>query len=190
MYEQWQAKFWEIVKEAESANALKKAAVNELLGEWTEVLTGVVVKTCESMGWKASARGHKLNLLPVRRSEYLGLDVMAFADEDKTWQFPTAVVELENSLNVDQIAYSLWKVLCVRAGLRMVFCYRSSPAERSPLISFLGKHVIKALGLSVRAQLQGEPLVIVGSHADSGTFPYGFFKWWRLESNTGRFRLI
>lgn len=29
-------------------------------------------------------------------------------------------------------------------------------------------------------------LVVVGSRSDAGTFPYGFFQAWRLNSNTGR----
>lgn len=190
MYEQWQEKFWETVKEQKIANALKEATLNECLGDWTEALTSAVVKTCESIGWKASAKGHKLSLLPVRRSEYLALDVMAFADGDKIWRFPTAVIELENSRDVDRIAYSLWKVLCVRAELRMVFCYRRSSEERSQLIRFLSEQVVQALDLPVRAQLEGETLVIVGSRNESETFPYGFFKWWSLDNNTGRFRLI
>jgi hypothetical protein len=190
MYEKWQAKFWEIVKEPDSANALKEAAINERLGDWTEILTAAVVRTCESVGWQASARGHKFNLLPVRRSEYLGLDVMAFTNGDKKWRFPTAIVELENSQDVNQIAYSLWKVLCVRAGLRMVFCYCRNPEDRSSLVSLLSQQVISALDLSVRAQLKGETLVVVGSRAASATFPYGFFKWWRLDKNTGELRVI
>lgn len=36
-------------------------------------------------------------------------------------------MELENSRDSERIAYSLWKVLCVRAELRIVFCYRSLP---------------------------------------------------------------
>jgi len=190
VYEHWQAKFWEIVKEPESAGALKKAATDGALGDWTGILTSVVVKTCESMGWKASARGHKSNLLPVRRSEYLSLDVMAFADGDKKWRFPTAVFELENSEDIDSIAYSLWKILCVRAELRAVFCYCSSPEDRASLVNRLSQQIVKALDLPVRAELKGETLVVVGSRAESATFPYGFFKWWRLDSNTGRFRII
>lgn len=190
MINKWQARFWEVVKEPESTNALKEAALNERLGDWTDALTHVVVKTCESLDWQASAKGHKLNLLPVRRSEYLGLDVMAFASGNERWQFPIAVAELENSQDMDHVAYSLWKILCVRADLRMLFCYRRNSGDRPHLVRFLGKEVINAMDLPVRTQLQGETLVIVGSRAHSGTFPYGFFKWWRLESNTGRFRLI
>lgn len=189
-YQQWQEKFWESLRQPESAEGLKDASITERLGDWTQILTGVVVKTCESMGWKASAKGHKLSLLPVRRSEYLAMDVMAFAGGNERWQFPIAVAELENSQDMDHVAYSLWKILCVRADLRMLFCYRRNSEDRPQLVRFLGKEVINAMDLPVRTQLQGETLVIVGSRADSGTFPYGFFKWWRLESNTGRFRLI
>ena len=190
MINKWQVQFWEVVKKIENANALKEAALNERLGDWTKILTGVVVETCESMGWRASAKGHKLSFLPVLRSEYLSMDVMAFAGGNERWQFPIAVAELENSQDMDHVAYSLWKILCVRADLRMLFCYRRNSEDRPQLVRFLGKEVINAMDLPVRTLLQGETLVIVGSRADSGTFPYGFFKWWRLESNTGRFRLI
>jgi len=189
-YQQWQEKFWETLKQPESAEGLKDASIAERLGDWTHILTDVVVKTCESLEWMASAKGHKLSLLPVRRSEYLSMDVMAFAGGNERWQFPIAVAELENSQDMDHVAYSLWKILCVRADLRMLFCYRRNSEDRPQLVRFLGKEVINAMDLPVRTQLQGETLVIVGSRADSGTFPYGFFKWWRLESNTGRFRLI
>jgi hypothetical protein len=189
MLEQWQRTFWETVRQPESAEGLKDASIAERLGDWTEILTSVVVKTCESVGWTACAKGHKLNLLPVRRSEYLAVDVMAFADGPQGWRFPVAVAELENSQDFDQVAYSLWKILCIHADLRMLFCYRRSADDRPTLVSSLGQEVVNALDLASRTQLRGETLVIVGSRADSGTFPYGFFKWWRLETNTGKFRL-
>ena len=36
--------------------------------------------------------------------------------------------------------------------------------------------------------LVGETLLIVGSRAEESTFPYGFFKDWVLDKNTGHFR--
>ena len=33
----------------------------------------------------------------------------------------------------------------------------------------------------------GETLLIVGSRAEESTFPYGSFKGWVLDKNTGRF---
>ena len=37
----------------------------------TEALTGIVVGTFPRMGWRGAARGHRSDLLPVPRSEYL-----------------------------------------------------------------------------------------------------------------------
>jgi hypothetical protein len=186
----WRTAFLDMVQIHDHAIELKEAALNEHLGDWTKGLTRVVVATCETMGWKASAQRHKLNLLPVARSEYLGLDVTAFPDGDRHWRFPVAVVELENSKNDDVIAYSLWKVLSVRAKLRVVCCYRKSWTEAPALLRFLKQEVIDSLGIRGRSKLEGETVVIVGSRGDSDTFPYGFFKFWGLDRNTGSFRLV
>jgi hypothetical protein len=116
--------FFTVVQGDDLAAELKQAAAKANLGAWTRALTEAAVRTCRAIGLIASAKGHKLELLPIPRSEYLGLDVMAFAANEKRWRFPVAVMELENSPRADQIAYSLWKVLSVRADLRIVFCYR------------------------------------------------------------------
>ncbi len=114
---------------------------------------------------------------------------MAFSDGTKQWRYPVAVFELENSKDNNRIAYSLWKVLCVRADLRVVFCYRRSSDEESALVRFLRDEVIHAMELENRLKLEGQTIVIVGSRDDSGTFPYGFFKWWTVDINTGTFQL-
>ena len=188
--EKWQSAFIGIVQQHEYSTPLKEAALQERLGYWTKVLTSVVVATSESIGWQASAKGHHLEMLPIARSEYLALDVMAFPDGENRWRFPAAIVELENSKDDNRIAYSLWKVLCVRADLRIVFCYRRSADESSTLIRFLRTEVIQAMALMNRMNLEGETLIVVGSRDDSGTFPYRFFKWWQLDTNTGTFRLL
>lgn len=166
---------------------LKEAALVGKLGAWTRELTAVVVSTCNAMGWRASAKGHRLELLPVIGSEYLSVDVMAFPEGKKRWRFPSAVIELENSQNDDRVAYSFWKVLCLRADLRIVFCYRRSLAKGSALIKSLQEEPIDAMGLAGRMNLEGETLVVIGSYDNTSTFPYGFFKWWRLDNNTGTF---
>ena len=186
---EWQSAFMQTVQKYENAISLKEAAMDERLGDWTTELTAVVVATCNSVGWQASAIGHKLGMLPVSQFEYLGLDVMAFADGEKRWRYPVAVFELENRMDDDRIAYSLWKVMCVRADLRVVFCYRRSSEAGSALIRFLRDEVVHAMDLAARAKLEGETLVVIGSRDDSATFPYGFFKWWKLDTNTGTFRL-
>jgi len=188
--QQWYSAFLKTVQQHENSIVLKESALKERLSHWTTALTSVVVATCETIGWRASAKGHLLEMLPVHRSEYLALDVMAFADSNKRWRFPVAVMELENSKNNNLIAYSLWKVLCVRADLRIVFCYRKTSEESSTLIGFLRNEVIQAMALSGRITLHGETLIVVGSRDDSATFPYKFFKWWQLDKNTGTFHLI
>jgi hypothetical protein len=185
----WQAVFMQTVQTHENSSSLREAAIHERLVDWTRELTSLVVATCEVLGWKASAKGHKQNMLPVSNSEYLSLDVMAFADSEERWRYPVAVFELENSLSNDRIAYSLWKVLCLRADLRVVFCYRRNSDEASGLVKFLRDEVIQAMDIAGRVKLEGKTLVVVGSRNDSASFPYGFFKWWSLDLNTGKFIL-
>lgn len=119
------------VKDSATCNALRNASLTGDLSGWTRQLAASSVRACKVMVWRASAKQHSLELLPIPRSEYFGLDVVAFAENDKRWLFPTAVMELENSSYEDQIAYSLWKVLCVHAALRLAFCYRRRPDHRS-----------------------------------------------------------
>lgn len=118
----------------------------------------------------------------------LGLDVIAFEPEgERRWRFPVAVFELENSATDDRVAYSLWKVLCIRSQLRVVFCYRQDAAEGAKLVRHLSAEAKQAMELSERAALGGETLVVVGSRDESKTFPYGFFKDWIYDTNVGRF---
>jgi len=185
----WFGVFMETVQTHETSAALREAAVSGDLKRWTEALTGVVVGTFPKMGWRGAARGHGSDLLPVPRSEYMELDVVAFeAAGDRRWRFPVGVFELENSFVDDLIAYSLWKVLCVRASLRVVFCYRRDASEGSELVRHLADQVIDTMEIPVRSGLGGETLVIVGSRSEIATFPYSVFKGWRLDANTARFR--
>jgi len=101
--EKWQSSFLKIIQQQEHSTFLKEAALQERLGDWTKALTSAVIETNKSMGWQASAKGHYLQMLPVARSEYLALDIMAFPDGKKRWRFPTAILELENSKDDDRI---------------------------------------------------------------------------------------
>ncbi|MBN1235614.1 MAG: hypothetical protein JW999_06130 [Methanotrichaceae archaeon] len=187
---QWKKAFVRTVQHHDNIHLLREAAMDEQLSDWTAYLTHAVVSSCESLGWQAAAIGHELDILPIPHSEYLKLDVMAFAPQSSAWRFPVAVFELENSPNEDRIAYSLWKVLCVMAEMRIVFCYRRLPEQGPALVRMLNREVIRALPIERRMNLLGETLVVVGSRNDSATFPFGFFKWWRLDKNTGTFNVI
>jgi len=186
--DRWFAKFMETVRGHKAAGLLRDAAIKAQLGDWTRALTSVVVATCESMEWKGAAKGHSSSLLPVSRQEYLGLDAIAFEPVgERRWRFPVAVFELENGVTDDRVAYSLWKVLCIRAQLRVVFCYRQDGTEGAKLVRHLSAEAAQAMELSERAALLGETLVVVGSRDESKTFPYGFFKDWIYDTNVGRF---
>src|SRR5687768_16882293 len=97
--ETWWESFLQHVQAPSHAALLKEASLAEKLGEWTRLTTASAVRSCESMGWDAAARGYRLNRLPEPASEYLALDVMAFPNRETSqgrWPLPIAVFELEN----------------------------------------------------------------------------------------------
>lgn len=184
----WASQFYTTLgDDRPAADELRDAALRTDLTRWTGTLTGVVVRSFEQIGLAAAGKGHRCSVLPVRRNEYLSQDVMAFPENGSGWRFPAAVCELENSTDANLVAYSLWKVLCVRCGLRVVFCYRSDPNAGPAFVAALAAAVVDAIPIAERAALDGETLVVVGSRNESSTFPYGFFQVWKLNSNTGRF---
>lgn len=189
----WWSAFWERLQRPTEAAPLKAAAIVGDLKAWTSNLTAMVVQSCKDIEWSSAAKGFQLSLLPQSGQEYLGIDVLAFrgpesiAEEKPNWRLPIAAFELENSRSDDRVAYSLWKVLCLRVALRVVFAYRSDWEESRELIGSLTRNVIGALSTQERTALQGETVVVVGSKGEGSTFPWGYFKMWKLESNTGRF---
>jgi hypothetical protein len=182
--------FFTAAQDGSASACLREAGLHGSLGEWTQALTTTVVEACEAIGLRASAKGHELDLLPVPRSEYLALDVTAFAEGPRRWIYPTLIAELENQVNPVFIAYALWKVLAVRAGLRVVLCYRKEREAVGELVSYLNREVVEALGVAARAGLEGETLLIVGTRGEASTFPHGFFAWFTLERNAGRFTTL
>jgi hypothetical protein len=184
----WTSAFYAMLTDDRpTAQDLRDASLRSELTLWTSTLTSVVVRSFEQLGLTAAGRGYRCSVLPVKRSEYLSQDVTALPMKGTGWRFPTAVCELENSADTDLVAYSLWKVLCVRCGLRIVLCYRPDPSAGPAFVADLATAVVSAMPLADRAKLDGDTLVIVGSRNESSTFPYGFFQAWKLNSNTGRF---
>jgi len=182
----WIAAFSEALQPWDVAEPLREAATTGNLGEWTRLLTDAVVASCDQLGWPAAAKGHKLDLLPQPGQEYLGIDVMAFSpDTTEAWPFPLAVFELENQRK--RAAYSLWKVNCVRAVLRVVFAYRNDWQQVQELVQSLKRDVIDGYSIEQRQTLSICTLLITGSRGEGDTFPYGYFKVWRLNPNIGSF---
>ncbi len=176
--------FFDTVKQHEFASPLEKAALEEDMATWTRYLTQAVIKTCQSLGWQAAAKGQRLHFLPEARNEYLTIDVMAFPKTPVRWPLPVAAFELENSR--DRIAYSFWKLLCLRVPIRVLFCYRQDSSEGDSLIRMLQEEILQPMNTPP----EGDTLLVVGSRDESAVFPYGFFRWWRLYPNTARFNVI
>jgi hypothetical protein len=190
----WQQAFMAAVQTPENAGPLKEAAVTGKLKSWTRLLTKAVVQSCGALGWCAAAKGFSLDLLPQVGQEYLGMDVMAFEKPQQQggpcWTFPVAVFELENSRGDDRVAYSLWKVLCLRSKLRVVFCYRRDWDEARRLNPTLERNLVARIPVEQREDLAGQTLMVVGSRGEGETFPWGYFKTWKLSVSLGRFEKI
>jgi hypothetical protein len=186
LLDRWREAFYTTVRQSAYAIPLQQAALQGKMA-WTRAITDVAVATCQGLGWEATARQHTLERLPVPRSEYLAIDVMAFAPGAERWPLPLAIIELENNQDDAYIAYNLWKLLCVRATLRLVYCYRPHADQGSALVQALSRDVIGGLPIADRLALDGETVIVIGSRADVATFPHGFFRWWRLDKNIGHF---
>lgn len=183
----WREKFMQTVQQHDLAAQLKEAS-RQGKRTWTMNMTHAVMQTCKEIGWEAAAKGYQGMSLPVSRSEYLSVDVTAFVPGTERWPFPVAVMELENQQVDSYIAYNLWKLLCIQAELRVVYCYRREAEQGRALMQLLSEEVVGALPVARRTTLVGETIVVVGSYAAAETFPYGFFRWWQLEKGVGRIR--
>ncbi len=191
LFPQWQSAFLQHVQDPATATPLKEASINGQLADWTTCLTTAVVRSCEALGWQAAGKGHPLALLPQAGQEYLGIDVMAFAGTPSVrWPFPIAAFELENHAKDDRVAYSLWKVLCLRVQLRVVFAYRPDWERSRQSVNAIGQDVIGALKPEQRTALKGQTVLVVGNRGEGETFPWGYFKFWMLDANLGRFEKI
>jgi len=191
LFEKWQSAFLEIIQEPATAAPLKDASLRADRKAWTSLLTTAVVRSCEAIGLRAAGKGHRLDLLPQPQQEYLAIDVMAFPGTEPRvecrWPQPVAAFELENARKDDRVAYSLWKVLCVRAPLRVLFAYRPDWEQVRSLVGTFQDDVVGSLTIEQRTALEGDTVVVMGSRGEGGTFPWGYFKVWRLDANLGRF---
>lgn len=191
-FDPWRSAFLNVVQEPEVAAPLKTASLAEDLKTWTSCLTSAVVASCRQLGWLAAAKGHRLDELPQPGQEYLSMDVMAFPSSPATgrWRLPIAAFELENHRTDDRVGYSLWKVLCLRTDLRVVFTFRRNWEESRRSVDAIGRDVVGSLTVPERMAVGGETALIIGNRGHGETFPWGYFKIWLLDPNVGRFEKI
>jgi hypothetical protein len=48
--------------------------------------------------------------------------------------------------------------------------------------------VIGGLSIEDRTTIRGETTLIIGNRGVAETFPYGYFRAWTLDTNTGQFQ--
>jgi hypothetical protein len=184
-WEAWRDAFVDQIRGPTMMEALKQAARTEERQSWTNNLTTVVVRACEALGWVAAAKWNPSRRMPQKGKEYLSIDVMAFpAGAAPLWPFPLAVFELENKYQ--RVAYSLWRVMCIRGSLRVVIAYRRDWEESRELVAKLTEDVIGG----IRSGLDGQTILVVGNRGEGENFPWGYFKFWMLNSNLGRFEKV
>jgi hypothetical protein len=151
-------------------------------GEWTEV-----------MGKVLDVVGEKMHCVTVRKRgefgrEYLNIDAFYFdnseydlpvgiGDEEDPFVLPTAVVELENSLETNKITYCAWKLLCICSPIRVLVCYQKGMNNITSLAMHL-EDVIWQRGLMKHDA--GDLLVIIGNDKKSDSNwedYYSIFEW-------------
>ncbi|AMV35268.1 hypothetical protein VN12_24295 [Pirellula sp. SH-Sr6A] len=192
LFDLWRTSFLHVVQEQEIAANLKAASLNEDLKNWTSCLTSAVVTSCQKSGWLAAAKGHKLDELPQAGQEYLSIDVMAFASSPAIgrWKLPIAAFELENHRTDARVGYSLWKVLCLRTELRVVFAFRRDWEESRRSVDAICRDVVGSLSVPERVAVTGNTVLVIGNRGGGETFPWGYFKMWLLDPKVGRFEKI
>lgn len=187
----WRTAFLEQIEQPWMMEALKQSALAGELASWTSNLTTAVVRACEAVEWAAAAKWNPSGRLPQRGKEYLNIDVMALpAGPMPRWPLPLAVFELENHPTDKRVAYSLWKVLCIRVPLRVVIAYRPDWEQSRQLVARLTEDVIGGLSPDQLAGQGGQTIVVVGNRGEGETFPWGYFKFWMLDTNLGRFEKV
>ncbi|OAB62771.1 hypothetical protein AY599_12435 [Leptolyngbya valderiana BDU 20041] len=181
----WRDRFNATVQQPQFAEPLQNAAT---LRTWTTSLTETVAATCEAQGWSVATKTRSPHFDGINTSEYLNIDAIAFETPD-LWAFPIAAIELENQRQ--RCAYSLWKLLCLRVPLRILFGYSQTQRDRSTLPQDLQHQVLDPIPLDDRPhRLAGETILAIGSLDAIDVFPYSYFKWWKLDTNTTRFTLL
>ena len=174
--DRWRNVFLDFIQQPWMAEDLKRAALAEDLISWTSSLTIAVVGSCEACGWEAAAKWNPSRRLPQAGKEYLGIDVMALpratpeAVRPVRWPMPIAAFELENHPKDARVEYSLWKVLCVRAALRVVIAYRRDWEQSRQLVGKLTENVIGGMTPEERTRLTGNTVVVVGNRGEGETF--------------------
>lgn len=135
--------------------------------EWTKFMGKVINEVGKKTNCYVAMR-RKDSEKDEYSGEYLNIDAVFIDNREyndwniKDWDppvLPSAVVELENDYDYGKITYCLWKILCVRAPVRVLICYQGEIDD----IASLRKHLEDVIWQgSLMKDTDGDLLVIIG----------------------------
>jgi len=177
---QWVEFFVKSLKKLEPESNTKTDA------EWTEFM----IKVMKAIGEKADCYVVSRASKDRKYSgEYLNMDAMFIDNSDYTdwdsddWDppvLPSAVVELENDDRFAKITYCLWKIICIRAEIRVLICYQTNKDKVNSLRKRLEETLMSR---RLMETAKGELFVIIGDATkdDSSWKDYFNIFEWRNE---------
>jgi hypothetical protein len=72
----------------------------------------------------------------------------------------------------------------------VVFAYRPDWERSRQLVKAVETDVVGGLRPEQRITLEGQTVLAVGNRGEGETFPWGYFKFWILNTNLGRFEKV
>lgn len=149
--------------------------------EWTALMRQVMKEIGNRIGCHVVQRSSEKG---GRGGEYLNVDAIFIDDAEYDpsaqkpgWDpfvLPRAAVELENTWIIQDISYCLWKILCVRAPIRVLICYQNNAEKVEPLIQHLEDVIWEG---SLMKGTDGDLLVIVGAGKGPPDKYFSVFEW-------------
>ncbi|KIX12253.1 hypothetical protein [Dethiosulfatarculus sandiegensis] len=130
--------------------------------ETTEFMQKVFGRMAKKAGTKLACRNQKRD---DTSAEYLSIDAtfLDYWDEqiEKEWPIykPLAVVEHENENNMSKILWCLWKLLNVKAGVKILIIYRKNRSDAEQVVSRIENYICRG---AMQPDLNEELLVIIG----------------------------
>jgi len=160
----WLNSFINVLKEKEKTDYPKNPNNDS---EWTGFMKKIMEGVAKEMGCYVAQSFQEKG---KESYEYLNIDAI-FIDnaeydimrEDNgqydPFVLPRAVVELENKYNIEKISYCLWKILCVRAPIRVLICYQNGKEKVKSLREHLENVIWQG---SLMKGSDGDLLVVIG----------------------------
>jgi len=150
---------------------------------WTRFMTKVFQKTGDNIHCYVQSK-----FLEEKNDtgEFLNIDAMYFnKGEINDWQseyapqtLPVVVIEHENMDLTQKIEYCLWKILCIKAPLRILICYKNDNREIHNLKDSLEKLIKK-----IKVSNDEDILVIIGNKEKENSTWDEYFNCYEWEQN-------